>query len=156
LEHTGTASFVVDLTPDRPISELKRVFSKPRGKKSLSTYLKRTIGLHGAKLALFYEYCPKSIIQSGDMDMIADKLKSLDIPLKSCRPLDEAISSAGGVCFDGLDDHLMIRNMPGVFCAGEMIDWEAPTGGYLITGCFAQGRQAAEGAIKWLEANKSD
>jgi predicted flavoprotein YhiN len=70
------------------------------------------------------------------------------------RPLDEAISSAGGVAFEALDEHLMVRARPGLFCAGEMLDWEAPTGGYLLTACFASGRRAGQGALEWLEGGR--
>jgi predicted flavoprotein YhiN len=83
---------------------------------------------------------------------VAATLKALPLRLVSPRPLDEAISSAGGVGFDSLDEHLMLRPVPGVFCAGEMLDWEAPTGGYLLTACFASGRWAGEGVVRWLGA----
>jgi predicted flavoprotein YhiN len=83
-------------------------------------------------------------------EILTEAIKRLPVPLVSPRPLDEAISSAGGVSFDELDEHLMIRKLPGVFCAGEMLDWEAPTGGYLLTACFASGRAAGFSALNWL------
>ena len=78
----------------------------------------------------------------------------MPLRLVAPRPLDEAISSAGGVRFDALDEHLMLRGKPGVFCAGEMLDWEAPTGGYLLTACFASGRAAGQGVLAWLKARR--
>lgn len=84
------------------------------------------------------------------IEPLAHFTKNLPIPLIAARPLDEAISSAGGVTFETLDEHLMLRSMPGVFCAGEMLDWEAPTGGYLLTACFASGVTAGHGVLKWL------
>ena len=86
-----------------------------------------------------------------DPAKLAAAIKRLPVPLLRPRPLDEAISSAGGVTFDSLDAHLMLKTVPGVFCAGEMLDWEAPTGGYLLTACFASGRAAARGALAWLK-----
>ncbi len=86
-----------------------------------------------------------------DPERLAQAIKDLPIPLLAARPLEEAISSAGGVKFEALDEHLMIRALPGVFCAGEMLDWEAPTGGYLLTACFASGRVAGLGALEWMK-----
>ena len=85
-----------------------------------------------------------------DAARVAGAIKSLPLTLIAARPLDEAISSAGGVAFDALDQGLMVRSRPGLFCAGEMLDWEAPTGGYLLTACFASGRAAGQGAAAWL------
>jgi predicted flavoprotein YhiN len=82
---------------------------------------------------------------------LCEAIKSLPIRLVAARPMDEAISSAGGVAFEALDERLMIRSMPGVFCAGEMLDWEAPTGGYLLTACFASGHAAGLGVLAWLK-----
>ena len=87
------------------------------------------------------------------MERLAHFIKNLPVPLVSPRPLDEAISTAGGVRFESLDEHLMLRSMPGVFCAGEMLDWEAPTGGYLLTACFASGYTAGYGVLSWLDAS---
>jgi len=89
----------------------------------------------------------------GNVQRLADAIKNLSIPLIAPRPIDEAISTAGGVMFEELDAHLMLTKLPGVFCAGEMLDWEAPTGGYLLTASFASGRVAGQGALKWLGAN---
>jgi predicted flavoprotein YhiN len=95
-----------------------------------------------------WEYVPKA--DFADADKLAEAIKNLPVPLAAPRPLDEAISSAGGVMFESLDAHLMLKSKPGVFCAGEMLDWEAPTGGYLLTACFASGRVAARGVLQWL------
>ncbi len=149
LTHTG-AILSVDLMPDRSLHDLQQALNKPRGKKSLSTFLKRVIGIDKAKTALLHECWPKSLFLTDDMDALAKAMKSTPISVKSVRPIEEAISSAGGLCFSNLDENLMITKKPGLFCAGEMIDWEAPTGGYLITACFAQGRQAAMGVINWV------
>ena len=100
-------------------------------------------------MALLHECLSKDAI--ADADKLAAGIKALPITLTATRPLDEAISSAGGVCRSALNDHLMLKALPGIFCAGEMLDWEAPTGGYLLTACFASGRQAAKGIIQWLE-----
>ena len=86
----------------------------------------------------------------GNVERLTETIKNLSVPLIAPRPLDEAISSAGGVQFEELDEHLMLKKIPGVFCAGEMLDWEAPTGGYLLTACFASGHVAGYGALKWV------
>jgi len=100
------------------------------------------------KAALLYEAADKAAL--ADPARLARLIKALPASLSAARPIDEAISSAGGVCLAALDDRLMLRELPGVFCAGEMLDWEAPTGGYLLTACMASGRVAGEGAARWL------
>jgi predicted flavoprotein YhiN len=105
--------------------------------------------LKGVKVGLLHEFMPKE--DFANVEKLAAFIKGMPIPLIAPRPLDEAISSAGGVTFESLDENLMIRNLPGIFCAGEMLDWEAPTGGYLLTACFASGRAAGLGMLKWLE-----
>jgi predicted flavoprotein YhiN len=107
------------------------------------------MGLKGVKVGLLHEFMSKE--DFANPEQLASFIKQLPIPLIAPRPLDEAISSAGGVMFESLDENLMIQSMPGIFCAGEMLDWEAPTGGYLLTACFASGRVASLGALKWLE-----
>jgi len=99
-------------------------------------------------VGLLHEFLPKEDFSNAER--LAYFIKQMPIPLIAPRPLDEAISSAGGVTFESLDEDLMIRNLPGIFCAGEMLDWEAPTGGYLLTVCFASGRAAGLGMLKWL------
>lgn len=147
IEQTGSATLLLDLlpghTPQRVIDEV----AHPRGSRSLSSHLQSRLGLKGVKMALLHECVSRE--DFFNPDKLARAIKSLPLHLIAPRPLEEAISSAGGVLFEALDDHLMIRHLPGVFCAGEMLDWEAPTGGYLLTGCLASGRAAGQGALIW-------
>lgn len=144
----GQAVIHLDLAPDRSVEQLRRDLSQSRGKRTITTHLKRRAGIAGVKTALLYETLPKDSL--GDPVRLASAIKSLPLTLVAPRPLEEAISTAGGVSFDALDTRLMIRTIPGVFCAGEMLDWEAPTGGYLLTACFATGYCAGQGAVDWL------
>ncbi|MBK6007598.1 TIGR03862 family flavoprotein [Ramlibacter ginsenosidimutans] len=146
----GGATLYVDLLPQHSEAQVLAECSHPRGPRSLSTHLKSRLGLHGLKMALLHELLTPG--QLADAAQLARAIKALPLPLARPRPLDEAISTAGGVRFDALDEHLMLRALPGVFCAGEMLDWEAPTGGYLLTACMATGRVAAQGALHWLRA----
>ncbi|MEQ8036392.1 TIGR03862 family flavoprotein [Xanthomonas sp. WHRI 6106] len=144
----GTAELVLDLLPDRSLERVGAELAKPRKGRSFSEHLRRQIGIEGVKAALVYELLGK---QAGDdAALVARTLKQLPLRLLRPRPLAEAISSAGGVELEALDAQLMALARPGVFCAGEMLDWEAPTGGYLLTACFASGRRAASSAIEWL------
>ena len=124
--------------------------ARPRGSRSLSSHLQSRLGLKGVKTALLHECIARE--DFADARRLAAAIKALPLRLIAPRPLDEAISSAGGVLFEALDEHLMIRRLPGVFCAGEMLDWEAPTGGYLLTACFASGHAAGLGALAWLQS----
>lgn len=145
----GQVTIYLDLSPDKTELELVEKLAKPRGKQSLSTFLKKQVNISGVKLSLLREVLtPESINQS---DSLAKHIKALPITLIKPRPLDEAISSAGGVKFTALNQQLMLNDLAGVFCAGEMLDWEAPTGGYLLTACFATGKVAANGLIEWLK-----
>jgi uncharacterized flavoprotein (TIGR03862 family) len=144
----GSTEIRLDLVPGRDAQRLARDLAQPRGSRSLSEHLRRHAGIDGVKAGLLYEVLSKAQLQ--DSARIAATLKSLPLILVRPRPIAEAISSAGGVRLDALDEHLMLKDLPGVFCAGEMIDWEAPTGGYLLTACFASGRMAAAGAAQWL------
>jgi uncharacterized flavoprotein (TIGR03862 family) len=144
----GTATILLDLAPDRALGWLIEKLSKPRGERTMASHLEKTVGIKGIKAGLLREFVPKE--EFTNVERLADSIKALAIPLVAPHPLDEAISSAGGVTFEALDEHLMIRSLPGVFCAGEMLDWEAPTGGYLITACMASGYVAARGVLKWL------
>ena len=146
---TGTARLSLDLAPGRTAQRVIDDVNHPRGARSLSSHLQSRIGLHGVKAGLLRECLGNEGMHAPVR--LADAIKALPLTLTGIRPLDEAISSAGGVTFEALDDSLMLRSMPGVFCAGEMLDWEAPTGGYLLTGCFASGRAAGEGAVRWLD-----
>jgi predicted flavoprotein YhiN len=126
----------------------------PRGARSMSSHLQSRLGIKGVKSGLLRECLSRE--QFGDEAALAAAIKHLPVVLKRARPIDEAISSAGGVRFDAMDaGTLMLRALPGVFAAGEMIDWEAPTGGYLLTACFASGRAAGRGALAWLAGLKA-
>jgi len=144
----GRAIISLDLKPDRTIEWLAEKLSKPRGSRSTASHLEKTVGIKGVKAGLLREFVPKE--DFSDPRKLAGHIKALPIPLIAARPIDEAISTAGGVAFESLDEHLMIRTLPGVFCAGEMLDWEAPTGGYLLTACLASGRWAGHGVVQWL------
>jgi uncharacterized flavoprotein (TIGR03862 family) len=146
----GTATLWLDLAPDRDVPRLTRDLSKPRGKRTVASHLQRYARIEGVKAALLREVIPKQDFT--DPARLAAAIKRLPLTLVATRPLEEAISTAGGVMFESLDERLMIRHLPGVFCAGEMLDWEAPTGGYLLTACFASGRVAGAGAVEWLKA----
>jgi len=144
----GHATLVLDLLPGREEADLARRLAKPRGSRSLSEHLRREAGVSGVRAALLYEVLDKAAL--ADPACIARTLKRFPFRLRRTRPIAEAISSAGGIRMEALDPQLMLRALPGVFAAGEMLDWEAPTGGYLLTACFASGRQAAHGVIDWL------
>ena len=141
------AALTLDLIPDRSVADVEARLTRPRGKASLSNHLRKTLGLSPVKIALLRDCAPDAL---GDPAATARALKALPLPLKGPRPIDEAISTAGGVAWDALDDGLMLKARPGVFCAGEMIDWDAPTGGWLITGCLATGRHAGDAAARRL------
>jgi len=146
---TGSATVLLDLLPDRTQAQIATALARPRGSQTMAKHLHRQLKLDGAKAALLRELAAAETFQAPQA--LAAAIKALPVPLVRPRPLDEAISSAGGVPFEALDENLMLRQLPGVFCAGEMLDWEAPTGGYLLTACFATGRAAAEGILRWLE-----
>ena len=142
----GSTQIHLDLAPGRDAQRLAHDLARPRGSRSLSEHLRRQAGIDGVKAGLLYEVLNKTELR--DSARVAATIKSLPLRLQRARPLDEAISTAGGVRFAALDEHLMLKKLPGIFCAGEMIDWEAPTGGYLLTACFASGRIAGSGAVK--------
>lgn len=146
----GFVMVSVDLCPDRGLANIQARLAKPRGKDSLANHLRKCLGLDAAKVALLREVLSAETMN--DINLMAVALKSLPIRLSAARPLAEAISTAGGVSFNSLDQHLMLRRLPGVFCAGEMLDWEAPTGGYLLTACLATGRAAGLGVLHWLQS----
>ena len=145
-EH-GQVTMYWDLLPDHPTEVLVAKLSSPRGKESLSNFLRKRIGLTGIKLALLRE-CAAPAMNSAEQ--LAQAIKALPMVITAARPIDEAISTAGGVVLSELDEQLMLRRFEGVFCAGEMLDWDAPTGGYLLTACFASGRRAALGVASRL------
>ena len=139
------AVLYLDLTPGRSVGRLTEELARPRGSRSLSSHLKRHTGMDGVKAGLLRErLLPQTFAQPAQL---ARAIKSLPLPLLAPRPVAEAISTAGGVRFEDLDGHLMIRALPGVFCAGEMLHWEAPTGGYLLNACLASGRAAGLGVL---------
>jgi uncharacterized flavoprotein (TIGR03862 family) len=145
----GSATLHLDLLPGRPVDKICQALGKPRGSRSMAKHLHSQLGIDGAKAALLRELTPADCF--ADPARLARAIKALPVTLVKTRPLDEAISSAGGVTFEALDERLMLKQMPGVFCAGEMLDWEAPTGGYLLTACFASGRAAGLGMLEWLQ-----
>jgi uncharacterized flavoprotein (TIGR03862 family) len=149
IARSGQATLLLDLLPDHSPQQVLTEVAHPRGSRSLSSHLKGRLGLEGIKMAILHELLDKQTLNQPAL--LAQAIKSLPISLVAARPLDEAISSAGGVRFEALTDDLMCKALPGVFCAGEMLDWEAPTGGYLLTASIASGRKAGLGAVKLLK-----
>lgn len=144
----GHATIHIDLAPGRELARVQAEVAHPRGSRSLSSHLQSKLGITGVKAGLLRECLSKEAYN--DMALLAQGIKSLPITVGEPRPLAEAISTAGGVRFEALDRGLMLQQLPGVFCAGEMLDWEAPTGGYLLSACFASGRKAGQGVLDWL------
>ncbi|TBW11804.1 TIGR03862 family flavoprotein [Azotobacter chroococcum subsp. isscasi] len=149
IERDGRATVLIDLLPQHEPARVLAALNKPRGSRSMARHLHGQLGIDGVKAALLRELAPAAAF--AEPTRLAGLIKALPLELLRPRPLDEAISSAGGVPFEALDENLMLRAAPGTFCAGEMLDWEAPTGGYLLTACFASGRAAAHGMLRWLE-----
>jgi uncharacterized flavoprotein (TIGR03862 family) len=154
IELDGSATLTIDLAPGRSLERLRRDLESGRGRDSLANHLRRRCGIEGVKAALLREVASPAEMQHAPQ--LAALIKALPLRLHAPRPLDEAISSAGGVAFPALDEALMLKELPGIFCAGEMLDWEAPTGGYLLTACMASGRHAAQGALDWLARQAGD
>jgi len=149
IDANGSAIMVLDLAPDRSDEWLVKRLSRLRGSRTIASHLEKATGIKGVKAGLLREFVPKD--DFANTERLARFIKNLAVPLVATRPLDEAISSAGGVMFESLNEDLMVRSLPGIFCAGEMLDWEAPTGGYLLTACFASGYVAGHGILKWLD-----
>ncbi|HJV51466.1 MAG TPA: TIGR03862 family flavoprotein [Noviherbaspirillum sp.] len=145
----GAATLTLDLVPGKDLQRVTEEVAHPRGSRSMASHLQSRVGLRGVKAGLLRELASKE--DYADPRRLAQAIKALPLRLVAPRPIDEAISSAGGVAFEALDARLMLRDLPGVFCTGEMLDWEAPTGGYLLTACFASGRAAGLGAAAWIE-----
>ena len=145
----GYGSLRLDLAPDRDLTTLIKNLAQARGKQTMATHLERRAHIEGVKAGLLREIVPKE--RFADAACLGAAIKSLPLRLVAPRPLEESISTAGGVAFEQLDERLMMRALPGLFFAGEMLDWEAPTGGYLLTACLASGRAAGAGAVKWLK-----
>ena len=144
----GTTKLSFDLLPDRSESQIRERLERPRGKRSRANHLRQSVGLTGAKAALLRE--GRGTEGHVDAARLAALVKAYPLELQAPRPVAEAISSAGGVMREAVTPDYMIKTMPGVFCAGEMLDWEVRTGGYLLTACFATGRAAGAGAARWL------
>ncbi len=149
IARSGSATLHLDLLPAKTTEQVQADVTHPRGSRSLSSHLESRLNLKGLKVALLHELLPKATFN--DPQALATAIKALPLTLTAPRPIDEAISSAGGVCFEAMNAQLMLHALPGVFCAGEMLDWEAPTGGYLLTTCLASGRVAGQGALEWLK-----
>ena len=148
INRDGQATVYLDLLPNQPVEKVRAALARPRGSRSMAKHLHSQLGLDGARAGLLRELSSQADFQ--DPARLAAVIKRLPLTLVRPRPLDEAISSAGGVPFEALTEGLMLKDLPGVFCAGEMLDWEAPTGGYLLTACFASGRRAGLGMLDWL------
>jgi uncharacterized flavoprotein (TIGR03862 family) len=152
IDRDGWTEFELDLLPARTPAQVLAEVTHPRGTRSLSSHLHSRLGLTGVKAALLHEMLDRASFQ--DLPRLAAAIKALPIRLLAARPIDEAISTAGGVRFEALDEHLMLKQLPGTFCAGEMLDWEAPTGGYLLSACMASGVRAGEGVVAWLRRDR--
>ncbi|MGL4602803.1 MAG: TIGR03862 family flavoprotein [Iodobacter sp.] len=149
IKASGSADILLDLAPGKSLERVLEDLKRPRGADSMASHLRRKLGIEGVKAGLLREEISRD--DFNNMDKLAAAIKGLPLKLLAPRPIDEAISSAGGVRFEAMSPSLMLEKIPGVFCAGEMLDWEAPTGGYLITACLASGRQAGLGALDWLK-----
>ena len=154
IRRQGQCTVHIDLLPQHSPEQVLAEVQRPRGPRSLATHLKSRLNLQGLKVALLHEVLPREVIE-GDATRLAAAIKALPVTLLRTRPMDEAISTAGGVRFEALTEHLMSRQHPGLFLAGEMLDWEAPTGGYLLTASIATGRWAAQGVLNWLRSSAS-
>lgn len=149
----GQATFLLDLAPGRSAEQVLAEVGHPRGARSVSSHLKSRLGLGGVKSALLNEILSRE--QMHDAAALAAAIKALPVTVHAARPMEEAISTAGGVCFESVDERLMLREVPGVFVAGEMLDWEAPTGGYLLNACLATGLAAGMGVKEWMDREQA-
>jgi uncharacterized flavoprotein (TIGR03862 family) len=144
----GTAVPTLDLCPNLTEAALGERLAKPRGARSQATFLRKVLGLPPIAIGLLHEAVGPCL--PAGITELAKLIKAVPLRLVAPQPLERAISTAGGVDLAEIDDHFMLRTLPGVFVSGEMLDWEAPTGGYLLQGCFATGAAAAKGALRWL------
>ncbi|MGI8398094.1 TIGR03862 family flavoprotein [Agrobacterium deltaense] len=151
LEEAGNVSLAIDLAPGRTVERLSRDLAKHGRKESFANRMRKAAGLSAVKVGLLREIFPD--IAAMPDEFVAARIKHAEIPLLRTRPIAEAISSAGGIAWSDLDENYMLEKLPGIFAAGEMLDWEAPTGGYLLTACFATGKAAAQGMAAWLEGS---
>ncbi|MCL2713920.1 MAG: TIGR03862 family flavoprotein [Alphaproteobacteria bacterium] len=150
----GRAVMKIALCPDLALDEIRARLAAPRGSQTLSNFLRKTLGLTPVKIGLLLEAAQLSGERLGVLlpDQLAERINAVPVTLNATAPLERAISSAGGICLDELDAGFMIRRLSGVFAAGEMLDWEAPTGGYLLQACFATGAAAGRGVLEWLKS----
>lgn len=148
IERQGSARFELDLLPQMSAERVLQEVKHPRGSRSLSSHLKGRLGLDGIKAGLLYEVLGKDGMV--DAARLAATIKAVPLTVTAARPMDEAISTAGGVRLESLDANGMSMALPGLFCAGEMLDWEAPTGGYLLTACMSSGVHVAKGVLAYL------
>ena len=146
----GTVEIAIDLRPDVSLADLAARLAKQRGKQSLATFLRKAANLSPVEIGLLHEAAHASLSSLSPMALAA-LVKSVPLRLTGIAPIETAISTAGGVAWDAVDANLMLHRLPGVFVAGEMLDWEAPTGGYLLQACLATGARAARGALQWLD-----
>lgn len=144
-----TAEFFLDWLPNMTVEQIIKKLDQPRKGMSFSNVLRKKLNLPALTNALLKECCPT--LNNNNSTDVANAIKAMPMRPQQTRPIDEAISSAGGVCFDSTNGNLMLEQLPGVFVAGEMLDWEAPTGGYLLTACFATGKRAGLGVVQWLQ-----
>lgn len=149
IQADGYATLYLDLAPQKTVAQLTQALSQARGRDSWANHLRRRAGIEGVKAGLLREVFGANLPEAAAD--LASAIKALPLKLLALRPIDEAISTAGGVRFAALDAQLMLKNCPGVFCAGEMLDWDAPTGGYLLTACFATGHYVGEHAAAWAQ-----
>ncbi|MGO4351951.1 TIGR03862 family flavoprotein [Rhizobium sp. RAF36] len=149
LQRDGAVSLLVDLAPGRSVERLAADLARQDRKASLSNRLRKGAGLDPVKAGLIRELAGDDVLK--DPQQLAARIKALAIPLTATRPIAEAISSAGGIALEAIDDGYMLKAIPGIFAAGEMLNWEAPTGGYLLTACMATGKAAAQGMLAWLD-----
>ena len=153
IEANGEITIWLDLAPGWSAQRVAEELMRPRGARSISSHLQSKLHITGVKLGLLRECLSKD--EFADLEQLARAIKALPLRLTGVKPIDEAISSAGGVAFEALDANLMAERLPGVFCAGEMLDWEAPTGGYLLTACFASGAAAGRGVLEFLARERA-
>ena len=151
IQAAGSATILIDLRPDLGLPVLAERLAEPRRGQSLANFLRKRAGLSPQAIALVQE----ALHDGADPSGLASLIKAVPVRLLAAAPIERAISSAGGLALNALDQALMLRHRPGVFAAGEMLDWEAPTGGYLLQACFSTGVRAANGAVAWLAAGNS-
>jgi predicted flavoprotein YhiN len=153
----GHAALHVDLLPDKNVPALEQKLRAPRNKQSLANVLRKALSLSPIAIGLLQEAAVASSTKLSELtpEALAGRIKAVSVRLVGIEPIARAISTAGGIAFDEIDEHFMLRRRPGSFVAGEMLDWEAPTGGYLLQACFATGAAAGRGALQFLQRARS-